>query len=51
MLAHIAGVPVEETAFTFAPVAAFAGGLAALRLRQVVECVRERRAPQEKKKL
>jgi hypothetical protein len=32
-LAHIAGVPVEETALTIAPVATLLGGAALLRLR------------------
>jgi hypothetical protein len=35
MLAHIAGIPVEETALSFAPIVAVAGTLAALRLRQL----------------
>lgn len=35
MLAHIAGMPVEETALSFAPIVAVAGTLAALRLRQL----------------
>ncbi len=35
MLAHIAGIPVEETALSLAPVAFVAGTLAALRLRQL----------------
>jgi hypothetical protein len=35
MLAHIAGIPVEETALSFAPIAAVLASLAALRLRQL----------------
>jgi hypothetical protein len=34
MFAHIAGIPVEETALSFAPVAVAAGGVASARLRQ-----------------
>jgi hypothetical protein len=34
MLAHIAGIPVEETALSFAPVAVAAGGVAGARLRR-----------------
>ena len=37
MLAHIAGVPVEETALSLAPVVTVAGALAALRLRQLAK--------------
>jgi|GEM_PF-1748757 len=35
MLAHIAGIPVEETALSFAPVAVAAGGVAGVRLRRL----------------
>lgn len=35
MLAHIAGIPVEETALSFAPIVAVIGTLTALRLRQL----------------
>jgi predicted alpha/beta-hydrolase family hydrolase len=35
MLAHIAGIPVEETALSLAPVALLAAGLTAARLRQL----------------
>jgi predicted alpha/beta-hydrolase family hydrolase len=35
MLAHIAGIPVEETALSFAPVAFAAAGLASIRLRRL----------------
>lgn len=34
MLAHIAGIPVEETALSFAPVALAAGGIAWAWLRR-----------------
>lgn len=35
MLAHIAGVPVEETALNLAPVAVATAGLAGARLRRI----------------
>jgi predicted alpha/beta-hydrolase family hydrolase len=35
MFAHIAGIPVEETALSFAPVAVAAGGVAGARLRRI----------------
>jgi hypothetical protein len=34
-IAHIAGVPVEETALSLAPVATIFGSVALIRLRQV----------------
>jgi hypothetical protein len=34
ILAHIAGIPVEETALSFGPVLAAGGGIATLRLRE-----------------
>jgi hypothetical protein len=34
MLAHIAGIPVEETALSLAPIAAATGGVASLKLRE-----------------
>jgi len=34
VLAHIAGIPVEETALSFGPVIAAGGGIATLRLRE-----------------
>jgi hypothetical protein len=34
MLAHIAGIPVEETALSLAPIAAATGGIAGLKLRE-----------------
>jgi hypothetical protein len=36
MLAHIVGVPVEETALSLAPIAAATGGIAGLKLRERV---------------
>jgi len=36
MLAHIAGIPVEETTLSLAPVALAAAGLASARLRRLV---------------
>jgi hypothetical protein len=42
MFAHIAGIPVEEAALSFAPVAVVAGGLASARLRRVSSRRRER---------
>jgi hypothetical protein len=39
-IAHIAGIPVEETALSFGPVLLAAGGLATLKLRQVLGRVR-----------
>ncbi len=35
MLAHIAGIPVEETALNLAPVAFVAAGLTSARLRRL----------------
>ena len=34
ILAHIAGIPIEETALSFGPVFAAGGGIAMLRLRE-----------------
>jgi len=34
LLAHIAGIPVEETALSLAPIAAATGGIAGLKLRE-----------------
>ena len=36
MLAHIAGIPVEETALSLAPVAFVAAGLTSARLRRLI---------------
>jgi len=33
VLAHIAGIPVEETALSFGPVVLLAGGVASARIR------------------
>jgi hypothetical protein len=41
MLAHIVGIPVEETALSLAPIAAATGGVAGLKLRGWV--IRRRR--------
>ena len=43
LLAHIAGIPVEETALSFGPVLAAGGGIAALRLRERLARRRPRR--------
>jgi len=42
-LAHIAGIPIEETALSLVPVAAATGGLAGARLRRLAARRRERR--------
>lgn len=42
MLAHIAGIPVEETAMSLAPVAFVAAGIASVRLRRLAA---NRRSP------
>jgi hypothetical protein len=34
ILAHVAGIPIEETALSFGPVLAAGGGIATLRLRE-----------------
>lgn len=34
MLAHIAGIPVEETVLSLMPIVAASGGIAGLKLRQ-----------------
>jgi hypothetical protein len=44
MLAHIVGIPVEETALNFAPIAAATGGLASLRLRSALRRRSRRKA-------
>ena len=43
MLAHIIGIPVEETALSLAPLAAVTGGIAALKLRERARRPRRRR--------
>ena len=43
ILAHIAGIPVEETALSFGPVIAAGGGIATLRLRERLARRRSRR--------
>jgi hypothetical protein len=42
MIAHIAGIPVEETALSLAPVALTVAGLAGLRLRSTWQRARNR---------
>ena len=44
---HIAGIPVGETALSFGPVLLAGGGIAALKVRQVVERVRGRAASRD----
>ncbi len=43
MLAHIVGIPVEETALSLAPIAAATGGIAGLKWRRRAERRRARR--------
>jgi hypothetical protein len=43
VLAHIAGIPVEETALSFGPVMLLAGGVASARIRERVRDGRRRR--------
>ena len=43
MLAHIAGIPVEETALSLVPIAAATGGIAGLKLRERIRRRRRRR--------
>jgi hypothetical protein len=43
VLAHIAGIPVEETALSFGPVLVAGGGVATLKLRESLERHRGRR--------
>lgn len=43
MFAHIAGIPVEETALSFGPIVTVTGGMAALKLRDRIERRRGRR--------
>lgn len=45
MLAHLVGIPVEETALTLAPLAAVSGGIAGKRLRDRIARRRCRRRP------
>jgi hypothetical protein len=42
-LAHIAGIPVEETALSFGPVLLTAGGIVAFKARDRWERLRRRR--------
>jgi predicted alpha/beta-hydrolase family hydrolase len=49
MLAHIAGIPVEETALSLAPVALAAAGLAGARLRRLATRRRPARPPRSRR--
>lgn len=51
MFAHIAGIPVEETALSLAPIATAAGGIAGLKLREraVRRRLQKRRRPSNPK--
>lgn len=40
--AHIAGIPVEETALSFGPVLAAGGGIAVMKVRERLSRVRRR---------
>jgi hypothetical protein len=42
VLAHIAGIPVEETALSFGPVLLAAGGLVGLQIRERVRDGRQK---------
>ncbi len=44
IVAHIAGIPVEETALSFAPVLAAGGGVAILKVRERLARARRRRS-------
>jgi hypothetical protein len=44
IVAHIAGIPVEETVLSFGPVALAGGGVLSLKLKQRVNTRRERRS-------
>ena len=43
IIAHIAGIPIEETALSFGPVLAAGGGIATLKLRERLARRRPRR--------
>lgn len=45
MLAHLVGIPVEETALSLAPLAAATGGIAGIKLRDRIARRRSRRRP------
>ena len=47
MLAHIAGIPVEETVLSLTPVAFVAAGLASAQLRRLTRQRRPQRPPRE----
>jgi hypothetical protein len=42
VLAHIAGIPVEETALSFGPVLAATGGIAVMKIRERTRAGRRR---------
>lgn len=42
-VAHIAGIPVEETVLSFGPVALASGGVLGLKIKERVNARRERR--------
>jgi uncharacterized membrane protein len=48
VLAHIGGIPVEETALSFGPVLFAGGGIATLKLRERL-ARRRRRRPQRQR--
>jgi hypothetical protein len=48
MFAHIAGIPVEETALSFGPVVLAGGGILSLKLRKHAD---ERRARQRSRRV
>lgn len=43
LIAHIAGIPVEETALSFSPVAGMAVGMVGMRVRHLLPWPRGRR--------
>lgn len=45
VLAHIAGIPVEETALSFGPVMLVASGIAGARIRHGIRAGRRRLGP------
>ena len=50
MLAHIAGMPVEETALNFLPVAALAGGLTGTKIHRALTRRRNRAAVRQERR-
>jgi hypothetical protein len=49
IVAHIAGIPVEETALSFGPVLAAGGGIAMLKVRERLSRHRPRRAQRRRR--